>query len=345
MKMNLNKKSKLISFTDKGLYCRQADVYIDPWKPVKKALLTHGHADHARPGSNHYLSTDEAAPVIRYRLGNHINLQTVPYNKKIIINGVEISFHPAGHIIGSAQISIAYKGEIWVISGDYKLEDDGISTPYEPLKCHHFITESTFGLPAFKWRPQIEIFEEINTWWNTNREQNSTSIISAYSLGKAQRLIQNIDHSIGPVYCHDAIQNVNDIIRTQGIPLKQTSSIHTSTISDMKGSLIIAPPSAMNGKWIKQFKKVSTASASGWMAIRGTRRRSAVDRGFVLSDHVDWESLNQAVKNSQAENIYVTHGYTDIYSRYLLSQGYNAKIVLTEFSGESFETSQENDSI
>ena len=341
--MKTTTKSKLIKFTNKGIYCPIADIYIDPWKPVKRALITHGHSDHARPGMRSYLATKKAVPVIKHRLGSGIDIQGIEYNETITINGVDFSFHPAGHIIGSAQIRLSYKGEIWVISGDYKIENDGLATPFEPIKCHHFITESTFGNPAFNWKPQSEVIDEINEWWSENKSNKSTSIISAYSLGKAQRLIHNIDHSIGQIYCHTAVQNVNEIIKSQGIDIKFTKSVNVLKPKDSAGSLIIIPPGAITDKWLKQFKQARTASASGWMAIRGTRRRSPVDRGFVLSDHADWNGLNDAVKNTGAENIYVTHGYTNIYSKYLSELGFNAKIVETEFTGEQSDSANEKE--
>ncbi|MEM1323977.1 MAG: ligase-associated DNA damage response exonuclease [Bacteroidota bacterium] len=331
----------LLRFTNKGIYCEQADVYIDPWKPVNRALITHGHSDHARWGNKHYLCTDRAAPVIRYRLGNEIQLESVPFGKKVHINGVQFSFHPAGHIIGSAQIRVEYKGEVWVASGDYKLEDDGLSYAYEPIKCHAFITESTFGLPVYKWQPQEEVFEEINAWWRSNQEQGKVSLLTAYSLGKAQRLLQGLDHSIGKVYTHGAIENTNAVLRKQGIQLPTTIRVYRDIPkNDYNGQLVLAPPSAVNSTWARRFKLVSVGIASGWMAIRGMRRRRAVDRGFLLSDHADWEGLNTAVRASGASRVYVTHGYTSIYARWLQEQGLDATAVKTEYEGERLETPQ-----
>lgn len=328
--------NSLITFNENGIWCPIANVYIDPWKPVKKALITHGHSDHARYGSNAYIATHQSVPIIKFRLGSHIDIKGVKYGEEININGVKFSFTPAGHIIGSAQIKVEYKGEIWVVSGDYKLEDDGLSGVYEPIKCHHFITESTFGLPAFKWQPQSMIMDEINHWWRKNNEEGIVSVIAAYSLGKAQRIINNVDHSIGEIYTHGAVENTNEILRKQGEKIHKTTRI----IQGMKpsifdGSLVIAPPSAVDSNWSKRFKTQSNAIASGWMGIRGTRRRRSVDRGFILSDHADWDQLNEAVNLTGAENIYVTHGYTDIYSKYLNEKGYNAQVVKTQYTGET----------
>jgi len=327
----------LLTFTKKGIYCAQADVFIDPWRPVDKAFITHGHADHARAGSNHYWCTDLAAPVIKYRLGN-ISIQTATYGEVIRVNGVSFSFHPAGHVIGSAQIRVAHKGEIWVVSGDYKTQDDRISTPFEPIKCHHFITESTFGLPVYQWQAQHRVMAEINNWWLNCQEQGKVAVLSAYSLGKAQRIIQNVNHDIGPIFTHGAVENTNKVLRNQGIPLKQSTQVTVQhKKADFKGALVICPPSAVDSAWSKVFGNKSTATASGWMMLRGARRRRAADKGFVLSDHDDWIGLNNAVRATGAENIYVTHGYSDVFSRWLCEQGLNAQVLETEFKTDSEE--------
>ncbi len=334
----------LLEFRKEGIYCPQADVYIDPWRPVKRALITHGHADHSRWGHQYYLCTTSAMPVIRYRLGD-INVETIDYGEKKSIHGVQFSFHPAGHILGSAQIRIEYKGEVWVVSGDYKIEDDGFAEAYEPVQCHSFITECTFGLPIYKWKPQQEVFDDINSWWQKNKEEGKVSVLSGYSLGKAQRIIQHLDTSIGQIYTHGAVENVNEVIRSQGVKLQDTIRVHQGlNKKDYIGNMVVCPPSAMGSVWIKKFKSASLGVASGWMMLRGARRRRAADRGFVLSDHVDWEGLNTAIEASGAERIFVTHGYTDIFRRWLAEEGYDAQIVETEYEGELTEMSDKTDS-
>ena len=327
----------LLTFTDRGIYCEQADVYLDPWRPVKRALISHGHSDHARWGHDHYLSTARTAAIMRHRLGA-INVESVGFGESRTINGVKFSFHPAGHIIGSAQIRCEYKGEVWCFTGDYKLEDDGISEPYEVVKCHSFITETTFGLPIYRWRPQAEIMADINDWWRACAAQGKTALVTGYSLGKAQRIIANLDTSIGRIYTHGAIANMNEVLETQGVKLPPTiRSTREIKKEDYVGSLVIAPPGAINGGWARKFKGSSTGIASGWMALRGARRRRAVDRGFVLSDHCDWPSLNTAIAATGCENVFVTHGYTAVFSKWLRDQGYNAHVVSTEYEGESQE--------
>ena len=328
----------LLTFTDRGIYCPAGDFYIDPWRPVDRALITHGHADHARPRMQRYLATEAAAPVIRYRLGDDITIETTPYGVPITIGNATVSFHPAGHVPGSAQIRVEVAGEVWVVSGDYKIAPDGLSEPFEPVACHAFITECTFGLPVFKWLPQDAVIADINAWWQANRDAGKTSAIGAYALGKAQRILANIDTSIGPVLTHAAIENTNEVLRAQGIDLPATHRLTADL--DRKahpGALIIATPSALNTNWPRGFGPVSTSFASGWMALRGVRRRRSVDRGFILSDHADWPGLKEAIAATGAERIFVTHGYTAVFRRWLEEQGYDAEVVATEFEGEAAE--------
>lgn len=339
-------RRNLIQFTERGLYVEQADVYIDPWKPVKKALITHGHSDHARYGSKEYLCTQLSVPILKHRLGSHNLIKGLRYGEEININGVKFSFHPAGHIIGSAQIRVEYKGEIWVVSGDYKLENDGTSTPFEIVKCHHFITESTFGLPVFNWKPQSLIFEDLNAWWAKNKEEGRTSIITAYALGKAQRIINAVNHDIGPIFTHGAVENMNEVLRSGGSEIKPTIRLTDKFKKiDFSGSLVVATATSVFSNWSKRLGESSIAMASGWMAMRGARRRRGAEKGFILSDHADWGDLLLAIKNTEAENIYVTHGYTDIFSKYLKEIGYNASVVETAYEGETLEGASQEELI
>jgi putative mRNA 3-end processing factor len=325
----------LLEFTDKGIYCQRANVYLDPWKPVEKALITHGHADHAYIGHAHYLCTADAKPVIQYRVNPSNQIQTLAYKENITINGVNFSFHPAGHILGSAQIKAEYGGEIWVFSGDYKTQSDGLSAPFEPVRCHTFITESTFGLPVFAWKPQENIFNDVNAWWKTNAAEGKVSILAAYALGKAQRILMNVDRGIGKIFVHGAVENVNAIIRAQGIDLPVTTLVTKELKKqEWQGSLVICPPSAIGSPWIRKFLPYSLGIASGWMNLRGVRRRRGADRGFVISDHADFEGLNWAIKQTGADSVYVTHGYADIFSQWLREKGLDAREVKTKYEGE-----------
>ena len=328
----------LLQFTEKGIYCEQANVYIDPWKPVDYAIITHAHADHSRWGNKFYLSHHLSKPIIQHRLGQDISIESMGYAENRNINGVQFSFHPAGHIIGSAQVRVEYKGEVWVASGDYKLEDDGFCAPFEPIKCNVFITECTFGLPVFKWKPQVEVFAEINGWWQKNKAEGKATVLAGYSLGKAQRILQGIDPTIGKIYTHGAIEKTNEIICNMGVNLNDTIYVTPEIAKkEFEGSLIIAPPGALGTSWQKKFPAYEVGMASGWMNVRGTRRRQSVDRGFVLSDHADWQGLNTAIKATGCEKVIVTHGYTNIFSKWLNDQGIETQVEDTEFEGEMAE--------
>lgn len=329
----------LLIINNKGIYCPQGDFYIDPWRPVQRAVITHAHSDHARAGNQSYLCHPFTAPVLRQRLGKDINIQTQKYGIQTQINGVSLSLHPAGHLPGSGQVRVEYKGEVWVVSGDYKLQADPLSTPFEAIKCHHFITESTFGLPIYRWPEPEQMFEEMNDWWKGNQQKGQASIVGAYSLGKAQRVLRGVDADIGPIYTHGAVENVNAIYRDLNLVLPETRLItEKTTKKELAQALIIAPPAALGSAWSRKLGPQSTAFCSGWMSVRGARRRRSADRGFVISDHADWPGLNQAVLGTEAENIYVTHGYKDIYAKWLReSHGLNALSVDTLYEGESLE--------
>lgn len=333
----------LLEFTDRGIYCEKGGFYIDPWKPVDDAVITHAHADHAYTGHKRYLAHHLSKQVLLYRLGN-IKLQTVEYGQKISKGGVEISLFPAGHVIGSAQIRIEYKGEVWVVSGDYKVEDDGVSTPFEAVRCHHFISECTFGMPVYQWKPQVKVFEDINKWWRSNLANGLATVLVGYSLGKAQRILQNLDLCNGSVYTHGAIENVNQALRNNGVQLNPTRRIAYDTPKEeiIKG-IVLAPPSAVGSAWMRRFAPYDFGYCSGWMAIRGAKRRRAADRGFVLSDHADWEGLVSAISATGCQKVYLTHGYTAAFSRYLSEIGFDASEVYTLYGNEEEESAASDD--
>jgi len=323
---------ELLEVRSEGIYCSQGGFFIDPWKPVAKAIITHAHSDHARPGMQHYLAHHDTVPILRLRLGEHISVAGADYNKTIDINGVKVSFHPAGHIIGSAQIRVEFKGEVWVVSGDYKTTDDGYCVPFESVACHTFITESTFGLPIFSWKPQDELFESMNTWWRQNSADGKTSMILCYSLGKAQRVLHGLDENIGKIYTHGSVENTNHCLRNNGHSIKDTIKVDYYTQKkDMEGGIVLAPPGAVATPWMKRFSNVTTATVSGWMAMRGTRRRQNTDFGIPLSDHADWSGLLDAVKASGATKVLVTHGYASSFAQYLRELGLDSRPLITEF--------------
>lgn len=329
------KKNGLVKLTDKGLFCKQGDFYIDPWLPVKKAVVTHAHADHTYHGSETYLVPREGKRLSQIRLGSDAIIETQKYGATTIINGVKISFHPAGHVLGSAQVRVEYKGEIWVISGDYKLMPDATCAAFEPVKCHHFVTEATFALPIYRWQPTEIIFEQINEWWRTNQEKGKVSVIFAYSLGKSQRVMNGIDRTIGKIFTHGAVERLTEAYREMGVDLPKTT--YAGLVESKKeyaGSLIVAPPSAHGSQWLKRFGTHSTGFASGWMMVRGARRRKAVDRGFVLSDHADWTELQTAISATEAETVHVTHGFIPELVRWLNENGQHAVPLKANYGDE-----------
>jgi putative mRNA 3-end processing factor len=327
----------LLEFTKKGIYCKQADVYLDPWRGVDKAIISHGHSDHARWGSKRYITHEINVPIITHRLGK-ILVTGKKYGETFQINGVKFSFHPAGHVPGSSQIRVEYKGEVWVFTGDYKTQVDGISTPFELIRCNTFITECTFGLPVFKWEKPVSVHDDINRWWANNKSNKVTSLLMGYSLGKVQRLLKHIDCQTGKIFTHGATEKMTNILR-QFIDFPKTELITRDTKkAEIEGNLVLAPPAVMGSTWAKKLGKISTGYASGWMAFRGARRRRAVDRSFVLSDHADWEGLLSVIKATGCEDIITTHGYTDIFARYLKENGWNARTEKTKYEVETIDS-------
>ena len=334
----INLNMPLIEFTEEGLYCRQGNFYIDPWKPVDYAVITHAHSDHARWGNKAYLCHKFTQPILELRLGPN-TYQSLDWYETVLMNGVSISFFPAGHIIGSAQVRVEYKGEVWVISGDYKTEDDGISTAFEPVKCNVFITESTFGLPIYQWKKQAVIFDEMKTWIAKNKEAEKTSVFIAYSLGKAQRILKPLAETGLPIYAHGAVYNVQQALINSGWDLPTVKRITPETTKEeLKGCIVIAPSSAEGSPWMKKFYPYATGICSGWMQVRGNVRRKNADAGFALSDHADWEGLLSAVKATGAQKVYATHGFQSSFSRHLNELGIEAGEVKTAFGNEEEES-------
>lgn len=325
----------LIEFSSSGLYCPQANIYIDPWKPVDNAVITHAHSDHAKQGNKKYLSNSENESLLKLRLGSDINLQTLDWGESLNINGVKISFHPAGHIIGSSQVRLEYNGEVWVFTGDFKTEDDSLSKPYQAIKCNTLITESTFALPIYKWESQNVIFEKIKDWVLHNNSSGFTSVIFAYSLGKAQRILKPLVETGIKIFAHGAVYNVHETLINSGWNLPPISRITPETDkAELKGSIVIAPPSADGSAWMKKFNPYKKGICSGWMQVRGNARRRNADAGFVLSDHADWEGLISSIKLTGAEKVFVTHGFQSVLSRYLNENNISAAEVKTSFADD-----------
>lgn len=329
----------LVVARPEGLYCPAGDFHIDPWRPVERAVITHAHADHARHGHARYLAARASETVLRSRLGA-VELTTVAYGEPVRHRDALVSLHPAGHVLGSAQVRIEHAGRVWVVSGDYYLagdEDDPreantTCAPFEPVPCDCFVTESTFGLPVYRWQPQADVFAAINAWWQENAQAGRASVLFGYSLGKAQRILQGVDAGIGPIVVHGAVDTINRAYRAAGVPLPATRLV--TEIGDpalLRRCLVIAPPSVQRSPWLRRFGEFGDAFASGWMQVRGARRRRAVDRGFVLSDHADWPGLQRAIAATSAQRVVVTHGHEAAMVRLLAERGLAASAFATEY--------------
>ncbi len=324
----------LVVLRPEGLYCPSGRFYIDPWRPVDHAVITHAHADHARTGHARYLASSPGAGVLQARLGA-ISLETVPYGKPMRIHDAEVTLFPAGHVLGSSQVRIRSGGQTWVVSGDYRVQSDVTCDTFEPVACDTFITESTFGLPVYRWQAQATVMQQMNAWWAANAAEGRASVIYCYSFGKAQRLLAGLDPSIGPIIVHSAVESLNVAYREEGVALPDTLSLtEARAANDWKRACIIAPPAWQGSGTLKRMGDHADAFVSGWMQLRGARRRRGVDAGFVLSDHADWDGLLQAITATGASRVIVTHGSVPTLVRYLQETGLDAQPFATEFGAE-----------
>ena len=325
----------MLRLTDAGLYCEAGDFHIDPWRSVSRAVITHAHADHARAGSARYLTARPGAAVLRARLSADAAIDTLEYGESIDIGGARLSLHPAGHILGSSQVRVEHRGQVMVASGDYKLAADPTCAAFEPVRCHAFITEATFALPVYRWRPAGQIFDELNAWWRANQDAGRTSVVFAYSLGKAERVLASLDAEAGPILVHGAVRTMVAAYEASGVRLPPVEPATSETVRRAGGkAIVIAPPSTDDSAWLRRFGPISTSVASGWMQNRGARRRRGVDRGWVVSDHADWDGLLSAIAATGAERVLVTHGYTATLARWLAEWGYQAEVLATRYVGE-----------
>jgi putative mRNA 3-end processing factor len=325
----------LIVATRSGLYCPAGDFYIDPWRPVDTAVITHAHGDHLRAGSANYFCSAAGEAVTRLRLPAEASLSPKPYGEVFTIGKTAISLHPAGHILGSSQVRIQHGGTVWVVSGDYKRDADPTCAPFEVVPCDVFISEATFALPAYRWPDTNQVAAEIFDWWQTNKRAGVASILFAYALGKAQRVLAELTRfTEEPVYVHGAVAALVDVYRQCGVAMLPTQPATVAASADYRGALVLAPPSAAGSTWIRRFGTSRTGFCSGWMRVRGDRRRRGYDRGFVLSDHADWPSLLRTIQQTGARRILLTHGYTDALCRYLQEQGVVASALKTEYGAE-----------
>ncbi|HEX5632462.1 MAG TPA: ligase-associated DNA damage response exonuclease [Gemmatimonadales bacterium] len=324
--------------TDHGLYCEAGDFFVDPWSAVDRAIVTHAHGDHLAWGCRRYLTSAPGRALAERRLPAGAHVDGVPYGEPRTIGDVRVSLHPAGHILGSAQVRLEHRGEVWVVSGDYKVEPDPTCAPFEPVRCHTFVTESTFGLPVYRWPAQREVFEGIHAWWRANQAAGRASLLFGYALGKAQRLLAGLDPDTGPILTHGAVERMAALYREGGVPLPPTTyATALQKRADWARAIVVAPPGAERTPWARRFGDAATALASGWMRVRGARRRRGVDRGFTLSDHVDWPGLLGAIEATGAARVWVTHGFTGPVVRWLRERGLDAEPIATRFEGERLD--------
>ncbi|MBD8018636.1 ligase-associated DNA damage response exonuclease [Kaistella pullorum] len=328
---------KLIEFTNKGIYCIPGKFYLDPWRPVDLAVISHGHGDHAKWGMKKYLCHDFTKPILQHRISPDIEVQSLPYGEQISINGVKLSFHPAGHIVGSAQIRLEYKGYVSVFSGDYKVQDDGLSTPFEIVRCNEFVTESTFGLPIYNWLEPEQYAEQMKNWHLMNKEQGKTSVFIGYSLGKAQRIMKAVE-GCGKIFVHNSVAKINEAIESSGIQLPEYKPVYfNEDLKKINNEIVIVPPALLDSNMIRKIPNRATGLCSGWMQVRGSRRWRSADAGFAISDHADWTGLLDTVKATGAEKVHVTHGQTAVFSKYLNELGIEAYEVKTHYGDEEEE--------
>jgi putative mRNA 3-end processing factor len=318
-----------------GLYCEAGGFHIDPWQPVVRAIITHAHGDHLRAGSAAYLCSHPTRALLTARLGA-VSVSSLAYGEAVDMNGVTVSLHPAGHILGSSQVRVEHRGEVWVVSGDYKRAPDPTCTPFEPVTCHTFVTEATFALPPFRWDPPATTVREICDWWDETRAAGRAAVLFAYALGKAERVLAELARCTDrPVYVHGALTDLVEVYRAEGVALVPTQrATEEARGKSFAGELIVAPLSARGSTWMRRFGDHSSAFASGWMRIRGARRRRGYDRGFALSDHADWGGLIETIAATSATRVFVTHGYTHQLTRFLAERGLDAHAWHTQYEGE-----------
>jgi putative mRNA 3-end processing factor len=328
----------LITLTPEGLFCPRGGVHIDPWRPVGRALITHGHSDHARPGSHEYHAARSGVGLLRKRLGE-VPIHGHRFGERLGFGEVTVSFHPAGHVLGSAQIRVEHRGEVWVASGDYKRDPDPSCEPFEVVPCDVLITEATFALPIYRWDPIDRVMAGLLAWWDANAAAGRASVLFCYALGKAQRVLAEIGRRTErEVFVHGAIEALLDAYRAEEVPLAPTRPVAAEGKGkSFAGALVIAPPSAFGSPWLRRFGDAATGFASGWMRVRGHRRRRGFDRGFVISDHADWPGLLRTIGETGARRVLATHGYSDSLARYLRERGLAAEPLETRFEGEEEE--------
>jgi putative mRNA 3-end processing factor len=313
--------------TPSGVCCQRGGFYIDPTRPVERALITHGHSDHARAGHGAVLATRETLDLMRIRYGENFagTAQAIGYGESIALGGVTAMFHPAGHVLGSAQIAVACDGVRIVASGDYKDVADPTCAPFVPVPCDVFITEATFALPVFRHPdPADEVAKLLHS---VALFPERAHLVGAYSLGKGQRVIAMLRQAgyDAPIYLHGALENITGYYQARGIALGEVRPVRLADRGTLGGSITICPPSAMNDLWARRFPDPVTCFASGWMRVRARARQNGVALPLVISDHADWDGLLASITATGASEIWVTHGQEDALVHWAGTRGLKAR--------------------
>jgi putative mRNA 3-end processing factor len=315
----------LVTATQRGLYCPPGDFYIDPAKPVQTAVVTHAHGDHLRAGSARILLAAPGLGVARKRLDDARNVVAMEYGAPFKLGPVTLSLHPAGHILGSAQVRLEHDGQVWVVSGDYKRQPDPTCAPFEPLRCDVFVSETTFGQPHFVWPDTAAVVGNIVRWWQINRERGRNSVLFCYALGKAQRVLAELlRHTHEPVHVHGEIGGLVEVYRAAGIDMVPTIPVTATSAAQLRGALIMATPTMSRSAWLRRLGTGTRAFCSGWMLLEGESQRRGYDMGFVVSDHADWPALVRTCQDSGAARILLMHGRTDRLAAHLMGLGLDA---------------------
>lgn len=300
-----------------GLRCALGGFHVDPWAPVPLAVLTHAHGDHAPGGCGRYVCSPETAILLRRRAPD-AQVQTLAPGQRMVLGDVALSLHPAGHVLGSSQVRLERGGEVWVVTGDFKRELDPTCAPFEPMRCDVLVTEATFALPVYRWPDPASELDSLAAFWDEAREANEPALVTCWALGKAQRLIAELAaRRESPVHAHGAVLAWCEAYREAGVTLPDVRSATDAKKADLRGALVLAPPSARGTPWARRVAGARTAMASGWMRVRGERRRRSLDRGFVISDHADWPALLRTIEESGATRVRTMHGHGESLARWL----------------------------
>lgn len=315
----------LLRMTTAGLYCEAGGFHIDPTSPVAQAVITHGHADHLTRGCRRYLTAEDGREIVANRLPPHAVITTVRYGETVTLNGVRVSLHPAGHVLGSAQVRVEHQGEVWVVTGDYRVTADPTCAAFEPVRCQTLVTESTFAHPYFQWPAVERVMSEIHDWWRQNQAAGKASFLYAYAFGKAQRVLAGLNADAGMIAVHPQVRDINRCYQNTGVQFPPHQEFDRANLEqNWSRTLLLMPPAARWQQPCPFHGHYATAFVSGWMLLADGPRQRHVSTGFALSDHADHAEIWSTIRATGAERVGVMHGYIDLLVAELQEQGYDA---------------------